>query len=727
MPHRNRPLTIITAERVTLHIIEHYFDACGFDLRFVQGGTSIYLWNLSRECATRGHRVSLVTPGHGQLERIRELHPVEDLDYVEEYQITIPVDPQTWPSHTDGISWTLRTTAHRVRIDGVDVYLLSNEVLDQLPDTFYPPYESKGTDPVFFKPLIFQLDSIRFIRRWFADEKAVIHAHEPYYHYLLPAAFAEDPTKSVVSTVQSNMPITKMVYRPKVEALLRSLGVQIDLPPRQPPISEPLDVAMSQYQSLTHLHYEYPTDSVEVYALVVEHADLVGFLTPGQLEHYATFADTPFETLFARLPIARTVQRAAHKFFVAGCAIGDHWLAVDRSAVDRSAMLRNLGLDPDLPTFFHNARLALHHKGQLELLRAVDRVLDEGLRANFIIRCLSTSGGDHAYFREVADRQAGRIHLEFHRAPEEQILGYAASSDFCVFPSKFELDTFLIAQGEAMACGAVPIATAQSGMAHYGHVEDPVSGPHRVGATGFAVHRSFAEDDPVLAGALAERFRVAVELWFRRPAEHARLSRNAIETARRFSWARCAELHLAAFQQLVDGRPREVSDDDALARGWFHRLSASAWQERPDEIAARAMELADPDAYRRVADLSPEAAQRLFVAAEGRADFGVCARLAPSMPDARAWAAVRDRSDVRVLPGGEGWSVRYRLPHAERVALVVPELTGSGRGRPTVTELVRTGEFFAATLADPPPSGALHLALTLSSGRTAFDSIPGPA
>lgn len=262
-----------------MHIIEHYFDACGFDLRFVQGGTSIYLWNLSRECAVRGHRVSLVTPSHGQLERIRELHPVEDLDYVEEYQITIPVDPQTWPSHTDGISWTLRTTAHRAKIDGVELYLLSNEVLDQLPDTFYPPYESKGTDPVFFKPLIFQLDSIKFIRRWFAEDEAVIHAHEPYYHYLLPAAFAPDPTKSVVSTVQSNMPITKMVYRPKVEALLRSLDVQIDLPPRQPSISEPLDVAMSQYQSLTHLHYEYPTDSVEVYALVVEHADLVGFLT----------------------------------------------------------------------------------------------------------------------------------------------------------------------------------------------------------------------------------------------------------------------------------------------------------------------------------------------------------------------------------------------------------------------------------------------------------------
>lgn len=708
-----------------MHIIEHYFDACGFDLRFVQGGTSNYLWNLSRTFAERGHRVSLVTPAHGQLDRIRELYPVVDLPFCDEYELTFPVDPVAWHGFPDGLHWKLRTTAHRVTIDGVDIYLLSNEVLDQLPDTFYPPYESKGSDPVFFKPLVFQVDSIRLIRRFFADEQAVVHAHEPYYHYLLPAAFKNDPTKSVVSTVQSNMPITKMVYRPKIEALLQFLEVAVDLPPRQTPITDPLDITMSQYQSLTHLHYEYPPDYVEVYALVAEHADLVGFLSRGQLEYYATFADTPFERLFTRLPIAKTVDRTAHKFFVAGCAIGDSWLAVDRSRVDRDAVLRGLGVDPALPTFFHNARLALHHKGQLELMRAVDRVLAEGLNANFVIRCLSTSGGDDAFFREVAERHSDRVHIEFHRVPEEQIIAYAASSDFCVFPSKFEMDTFLIAQGEAMACGAVPIATAQSGMAHYGHVADPVNGSGRQLATGFAVNRSFAEDDPALADALADRFRRAVELLVHRPAEYERLASNAIATARRFSWSHCADLHLAAFQRLAAGWPAQVSDDDALARGWFHRLTAAAWRDRPADIAGRAAELADLDAYQRVAELSPHAASRVFVVAYARADFATCERLAPLLPDSEPWAAVRDRSDVRVLRGRRAWTLRYRLPHAERVALVRATPTALGRGRPTVTELVREAGWFTATISGEPPKGPLHLALTLESGRMTFDSIPG--
>ncbi|MBX6749620.1 MAG: hypothetical protein IRY85_08085 [Micromonosporaceae bacterium] len=40
-----------------MHIIENCFDACGFDHRLGQGGTSIYLWNMSRSFAAQGHRV----------------------------------------------------------------------------------------------------------------------------------------------------------------------------------------------------------------------------------------------------------------------------------------------------------------------------------------------------------------------------------------------------------------------------------------------------------------------------------------------------------------------------------------------------------------------------------------------------------------------------------------------------------------------------------------------
>jgi glycosyltransferase involved in cell wall biosynthesis len=708
-----------------MHIIENYFDACGFDHRLVQGGTSIYLWNMSRSFAARGHRVSVVTPAHGQLEHIRTLQPVQELPYLDEYELTIPVDPQAWPGFGAAVSWKLRTTAHLVRLDGVDIYLLSNELLDQLPDTFYPAYETKGRDPVFFKPLAFQMDSIRFIRSQFAGERAVIHAHEPFYHYLLPAAFRADPDKLVVSTVQSNMPITKMVYRPEVEHLWQSLGVTVPLPPHQQPLTDPLSVTMSQYQQLTHLHYEYPADYVAIFALVAEHADLVDFLSPGQLEFVSTFADTPFEQLFRRLPIADTVARNAHKFFVGGCALADRWMTFDRSTVDRAAVLSGLGLRPELPTFFHNARYALNHKGQLELMRAIDQVLSEGLAANFIVRCLSGRGIDNDYFHQVVARHAGRVHLEWERVSEDRIAEYAASSDFCVFPSKFELDTFLIAQGEAMACGAVPIATAQLGMAHYGHVADPLDGPEQATATGFAVNRSFAEDDPVLVAALVDRVRQAARLRAELPDVYRRLSDNAVATARRFSWSRSTDAHLSAFQECLDGHRRRLTDDEVIDRGWWHLLPPSAWQERAPRIAQRAAAWGDVDVLLRVGALPTEAAP-LFEAARARANFAACERIAALVPDADAlpgWPAVRERWTLDELPGQPPtWRLRYRLAEAETVALVRSAPAGAGRGRPTVTPLSRDEDGFHAVLPGERPE-ALHLLVTLRSGRVIWDSV----
>lgn len=529
-----------------MHIIETYFECCGFDHTFLQGGTSVYLWNLSRAFAARGHRVSIVTPAHGRLDDLRGRYEVEDLDYADEYVLPLVLDPDVWQGFPAEVRLPLRTTAHRIRLDGVDLYFLSNDYLDRLPDTFYPPYSAKGQDLVFFKPLVFQADSVRFLRHWFGEEKALVHAHEPYYHYLLPAALRADLLKLVVSTVQSNMPIAKKVYAPEVRRLLDLLGATADLPPDGPPAGPELE-AVRQYQQLTHLHYEYPPDHVALYQLILENADLIDFLSPGQLDFYASFRDTPFEALFAHLPLARAVRENAHKMFVGGCAISDQWLAWDPREVDRAKVLGGLGLDPALPTFFHNARYALHHKGQLELMRAVDRVLSDGLAANFVVRCISGAPLDDPYFREVARRHPGRLHLESDRVDERRVFEYAASADFCLFPSKFEMDTFLIAQGEAMVCGAVPIATAQEGMAHFLHARpEPDS-------TGLAVNRSFAEDDPLLTAALAARIHEAVALRTEDPVRYQLLSARAEAAARRFTWEHCAELHLAAFSRLWRG------------------------------------------------------------------------------------------------------------------------------------------------------------------------------
>lgn len=697
-----------------MHIIETYFECGGFDHRLIQGGTSVYLWNLSRSLARAGHRVSIVTPAHGRLDDLRRYHDVRQLDYLDRYRLPIVLDRRTWgEGFADEVDMSLSTTAHHLALDGVDLYFLSNEMLDRLPDRFYPPYETKGHDLVFFKPLVYQVDSIRFIRARFAGERAIVHAHEPYYHYLMPAAFRADPTKLTVGTVQSNMPITKSVYRPEVERLLAFLGTPVDLPPQDPPL--PVELAVqSGYQQLTHLHYEYPPDHVRIYDLVAEYADLVGFLSPGHQRFLSDLADTPFEQLFRRLPVAEVVRRNAAKHFVAGCAIDDMWLGDEPSRVDRKAVLEGLGLDPALPTFYHNARFAPHHKGQIELIRAVGRVLDGGGEANFILRCLSDAPID-PLFAETVRRHPGRIHVESARVDGKQLLQYAASADFCVFPSKFEMDTFLIAQGEAMACGAVPIATAQQGMAHFGHVADPLAGPHAT-ATGFAVGRSFTEDDPLLVAALTDRIRTAIRLWHDDPDAYARLRANAIAVARTFTWDRCAEQHLQAFTPLWEGQTPAVPLGRILDHGWFDLLTDADWSEHADAIAAAACRRGDVEAYVRCFELTPDAAQDLFEVAWRRADIPACTAVAAHHPPSAA------RLHSRYAADGPG--LRYRMPHAARVDLVVPgpppRAGEGGRVVPSVVPLAREGaEFRLATR----PDGPLHLFVTLPDGRTAWDVI----
>lgn len=706
-----------------MHIIETYFECCGFDHTFLQGGTSVYLWNLSRAFAARGHRVSIVTPAHGRLDDLRTRYDVEDLAYEDTYTLPLVLDPRVWQGFPAEAALGLRTTAHRIRLEGVDLYFLSNDYLDRLPVTFYPPYSAKGRDLVFFKPLVFQADSVRFLRRWFGEERAVVHAHEPYYHYLLPAALRDDPTKLVVSTVQSNMPIAKKVYGPEVRRLLELLDAKAALPAPAARDEHAAPAAIVQYQQLTHLHYTYPPDHVALYELTAEHADLIDFLSPGQLDFYASFRDTPFAELFERLPMADVVRRNAHKMFVGGCAISDEWLAMDPAGVDRAAVLGGLGLDPALPTFFHNARYAVHHKGQVELVRAVDRVLSEGLAANFVLRCIAGEGIDDLFFHEVARRHAGRLHLEWERVDERRVFAYAASSDFCLFPSKFEMDTFLIAQGEAMACGAVPIATAQEGMAHFRHAEGPEAG------TGFAVNRSFAEDDPLLTDALADRIREAVALWSDDPARYRELSARASAVARGFTWERCADLHLTAFGRLWRGEPAEAPDELALRHGWFDAVrEAPVEAVREAAVAHGAVEV-----YERHAPLDADAARRIFDTAWRRADFAACERVLERAPSGAVRREDVDRLRGRLAVAADG-RIRYRLQHAERVELVTPSdptepsdtddassTGGQGRALPRVQLLERTapGEF---TGPAPDRPGA-RLLLTLSSGRVTWDEV----
>lgn len=729
-----------------MHLIHFAFECGGFDNRLMRGGLSPLVWNLSREYAARGHRVSVVTPAHGLIGALRRDHSVRELPYVHEHRVPLVLDPKVWPGHPPEITLELTTRAYRLRTGGVDVYFLSDAFLDLLPDRLYPLPGTEGTDLAYFKPLVFQVAGAHFIRRYLGGEEAVVHGFEPYYHYLLPPLFAGDPAVRTVSTVAANAPVTQQVYRPQVARLLDMFGVHTDLGALEdePPAEDSPEATMARVLAGTRLHVEYGPDHVPVLPLILAHADLLDFVSPGQRDHYSTFRDTPFENLFRTLSVSRMVRAQAHKLFMGGCGISDGWLARRPEAVDREAVLRSLGLDPSLPVFYHAARYAVHHKGQLELVRAVEEVLASGVEAAFVLRFATSGGGGqpapvgNAYFQRVADRHPGRIHLDWRLADEDTLFEQAACADFCVFPSKFELDGFLIAQAEAMACGAVPIATAQSVTAHFGHALPP-DDPR---ATGFSLPGSFRDDDPALTHALVERIRQAAELRHTAPGHYARLSANSRATARRFTWVRSAGRRLAAFEDLLRGRSRPFPAEDAIRYGWFDSLPAAAWDRHRELIARSAAALGDTAAYGRSAPLDAKAYERLFEAAHARADFAACARTARAA-GREDWAArVRGRYEVRPGPAGH-WHVTYRHPSARHVEVAVPgtglspsdlesraealasdEAVPAGSGAVLVPLAAAREGVFEGVLPGPPAGRHLLVMLTLASGRVTWDTVP---
>ncbi|MEU3771935.1 glycogen/starch synthase [Streptomyces sp. NPDC032472] len=531
------------------HVIAVAYECGAFDPRLMRSGTASLVWNSARGLARAGHRVSVVTPAHGQAAHLREHHGARDSGWRDAHALPLELDPAVWPGHPASARHPVTTGALHVQREGVDLYFLTGDPLDAYPESFYPDPADEGRELRFCKPLAFQLAAVRFVRGVFGGEPALIQAHEPLHTHLVPPAFSADLLKSVVATVATNHPVNTGVYAPQVRAALDELGAGGDLdryadPPEEDTV---LAAALRAHLPGTRLYEPGPPDHLSIMSLVHDHCDGVDFLCEGQREFYAGFAGTPFEPRYRQLTVSAVTARNAHKHFVGGCGISDSWLARDERAVDRAGVLRGLGLDPALPTFYHAARYAVHHKGQLELMRAVEQVLEEGVRANFVIRCASAGGAAaDPYFASVADRHRGRLHLDWRMVGEDTLFEHAVAADFCLFPSKYELDTFLIAQGEAMACGAVPIATAQDGTRHFGHAFD-FRAPD---ATGFAVARSFRQDDPLLARALAERIREAVGLMADEPQEYLRLSRNARDRARSFTWERSTSLRAERFRAL---------------------------------------------------------------------------------------------------------------------------------------------------------------------------------
>ncbi|MFE5796610.1 HAD-IIB family hydrolase [Streptomyces sp. NPDC056503] len=754
-----------------MHIVNFAYECGGFDPRLMRGGLSPLVWNLSREYAALGHRVSIVTPAHGHLERLRATHPVEELDYRVDHTVPLVLDPKTWPGRPAELSLTLTTRAYRLRLDGVDVYLLSDSHLDLLPDRLYPPPDSEGRELSFFKPLVFQVAGLRFLRDRLGAghgegaEPAIVHGFEPSYHHLVPLVLKDDPRWRCVSTVAANAPVTHKVYRPQTEAVLRLFGVDplrigagggeplaLDAWEEPAPPEDSPTAAMVRALAATRLHTEFGPDHVSLFPQLLAHADLVDFVSPGQRDHHSTFEGTPMERYVSGLPVARLLRRHAGKLFDGGCGVSDAWLARDPAAVDRAAVLRGMGLDPARPVFSHSARYAVHHKGQLELFRAIEEVLAEGIEASFVLRCATGAGGAaatapaNAYFQRIADAHPDRVRLDWTLVGEDTLFAEAACADFTVCPSKFELDGFLIAQAEAMACGAVPIGTAQRTTAHFGHAL-----PHtHPDATGFAVRGSFRDDDRELAGLLAGRIREAERMFREAPEEYARLSRNAARTARGFTWGESARRRLGAFRELLDGVPRRLPARDAARYGWFELLDGTELAEHRETVLRHALERGDAEAYGRCAELDGAAYEALFAAAYGRADFERCAALARDAGRDDLMAPVRHRCRIAPAAPDAPHAVEYRHPGLIAVDAVVdgaaPGPVDAGdaplesadeaarsdepvpaAGTTRLVALRRDADgVFRGAVPAGGPRGGLVLRLTLDDGRTAWDHVPVP-
>ncbi|GAA3659604.1 hypothetical protein GCM10022224_023780 [Nonomuraea antimicrobica] len=536
-----------------MRIVECHYEFTGFDDSLVRAGTSVYLWNLVRKFRDAGHEICAITPAHGLLDYLAATHSVEELPWAIDEEVPIRLDPGIWTGHPETVHLRLSVRAARITVDGIPIVFLRGGLLDLYPDTRYPPAELEGKDLDFLKPLAFQIAAARYL----ADHEppgTVVHLHEPRDHYLLPAALS-DRGLTVVSTVQTNHPVNQKVYEPTARAVLDHLGADTSVLDglADPPLESYLHQAMRSFLPRTAPYADHITASAANYvstlAIVLRAVAAMDFLSEGQLQHLLTQGGTPFEQLFGKLAIARELRRHKDRLVVCGCAIGDEWRAVERTGDRRRRTLHALGLDPGLPTIYHSGRYALQHKGQQEVIRAVARLLDDGVHCNVLLHFLTARPLDNPELADLASRHPDLVRVRTEARATTDLMDWALASDLSVFPSKFELDTFLMAMGEAMAAGTIPVATAQRGMAHFQHAYDLES----PGAAGLAVRRSFRVDDPLLTQEVYEGLRHLVKLIDTDPERVSALRARSVAVARRFTWDAVARRFLLLFEACLRG------------------------------------------------------------------------------------------------------------------------------------------------------------------------------
>ena len=700
-----------------MNVIECHLEFGGFDDRLVKGGISVYLWNLCLALRRHGTQVSALTASHGLLTYLTQRHSLQDLGWRDQHTVEIPLDPAVWPQHGAVTRLHFATTAHRLRVADIDITLLDDPLLRSHPDTFYPPYDAKGRDLTFLKPLVFQVAAARYLREN-AEPGTVVHLHEPLYHYLMPAVLAQAGVHSI-STVQSNMPVNKKVYGPEVRALLRYLGAAPDIVSgiHDPDLDSPRLRAIRAALPLTKLFNEYPErpghDYISLLGVVAASCDALDFLSPGQLEHVVTQVDTPCEELFQHLTVRRVLRQDPRRLVVGGCAIGDSWFRAERNPGRRRQVLTGLGLDPALPTVFHNARYAVDHKGQHEAALGLRALLESGQRVNVLFHCLSARPLEDAILEDLVRDFPALVRLETRPMTQEELEGWALASDLCLYPSKFEMDTFLLGMGEAMACGAIPIATGQAGMRHFGHGPVP-EGDSDV--TGLALPRSFRPDDPLLAQAVRDGLERMLRLLRDRPDKAAELRERARLRARTFTWDRVAERFLAIFDDVCAGRLPAPDPVTLIDRGWWDLLS----EEQMHRVREHALRVA---VHRGDVGLAVWAGVRIghdggptwsqfFEAARRRCDVAACQQIAEASGSAELTGAVADRGQATAGP--DGIEVSWSFTSASRVEAAT-------EGEMSLVPLDRRPDgSYRGRLARTSAPG-VALLISLDGGRSTWD------
>jgi glycosyltransferase AcbS len=700
-----------------LNVIECHLEFGGFDDRLVKGGISVYLWNLCLALQHQGASVSALTASHGLLTYLEQRYTLQDLGWYDEHAVDVPLDPAVWLRHGAVTRLQFATTAYRLRVADLDIILLDDPLLRSYPETFYPPYDAKGRDLTFLKPLAFQVAAARYLREN-AESSTVVHLHEPLYHYLMPAALAQAGVHTI-STVQSNMPVNKKVYGPEIRALLGYLGASPDTVSglRDPDMDSPRLRAIRAALPLTKLYNEYPErpghDYVSLLGMVAAGCDALDFLSPGQLEHVATQADTPCEELFQHLAVRRVLRRDPRRLVVGGCAIGDSWFHAERDPIRRRRVLTGLGLDPALPTVFHNARYAVDHKGQHEAALGLRALLESGQQVNALLHCLSARPLEDAILEDLVRDFPALVRLKTQPMTREELEGWALAADLCLYPSKFEMDTFLLGMGEAMACGAIPIATAQAGMRHFGHGPFPEEDPDD---TGLALPRSFRPDDPLLAQAVHDGLERMLRLLRDRPDKVAELRERARRRVKTFTWDLVAKRFLDMFDDVRTGRLPAPDPVTLIDRGWWDLLSDEQMRGVREHALRVAIQRGDVGLAVRAGgrighDGGPTWSQ-LFGAARRRCDVTACQRIAEASGSAALTAAVADRGRASVGP--DGIEVSWSFTSASRV-----EAATESEMRLVPLDRQQDGSYRGRLACASAPG--IALLISLNDGRSAWD------